>query len=97
MRIEILTDECMSSGKCVADHPDAFDFDDDETDIHDDFLSDLADLSEQQRACVVLRYVGQFKSGEIAEILDTSSATVSVQLGRAHTALRSRLTEPGGS
>ena len=30
MRIEINIDDCMSSGKCVADYPDAFDFDDDE-------------------------------------------------------------------
>ena len=30
MRIEIDQDECMSSGKCVADHPDGFDFDDEE-------------------------------------------------------------------
>lgn len=29
-RIEIVTDDCMSSGKCVADHPTVFDFDDDE-------------------------------------------------------------------
>lgn len=30
MRMEIDIDECMSSGKCVADYPDAFEFDDDE-------------------------------------------------------------------
>jgi ferredoxin len=30
LRVEIDQDECMSSGKCVADHPDAFDFDDEE-------------------------------------------------------------------
>lgn len=30
MRIEINVDDCMSSGKCVADHPDAFAFDDEE-------------------------------------------------------------------
>ena len=30
MRIEINTDDCMSSGKCVADYGDAFEFDDDE-------------------------------------------------------------------
>jgi ferredoxin len=30
VRIEINTDDCMSSGKCVADYPDAFDFDDEE-------------------------------------------------------------------
>lgn len=29
-RIEIVVDDCMSSGKCVGDYPDTFDFDDDE-------------------------------------------------------------------
>ena len=29
-RIEIDIDECMSSGKCVADYPKAFEFDDEE-------------------------------------------------------------------
>jgi ferredoxin len=29
-RVEIDTDECMSAGKCVADNPGAFGFDDDE-------------------------------------------------------------------
>lgn len=29
-RITINVDDCMSSGKCVADHPEGFDFDDDE-------------------------------------------------------------------
>lgn len=28
--VEVDQDECMSSGKCVANHPDTFDFDDDE-------------------------------------------------------------------
>lgn len=30
LRIEIDVESCVSSGKCVADHPDAFAFDDDE-------------------------------------------------------------------
>ena len=30
MRLQIDQDECLSSGKCVADRPDAFGFDDDE-------------------------------------------------------------------
>lgn len=30
VRIEIDKDECLSAGKCVADHPEAFGFDDDE-------------------------------------------------------------------
>jgi len=29
-RLEIESDDCMSSGKCVADYPNAFEFDDDE-------------------------------------------------------------------
>jgi len=29
-RIEIETDDCMSSGKCVADYPEAFVFDEEE-------------------------------------------------------------------
>jgi ferredoxin len=27
-RLEIESDDCMSSGKCVADYPNAFEFDD---------------------------------------------------------------------
>jgi ferredoxin len=30
LRIELDRDECLSSGKCVADYPSAFDFDDEE-------------------------------------------------------------------
>ncbi len=30
LRLQIDTDSCVSSGKCVADHPDAFGFDDNE-------------------------------------------------------------------
>ena len=29
-RIEVVVDECMSSGKCISDFPEAFTFDDDE-------------------------------------------------------------------
>lgn len=29
-RVEIDSETCVSSGKCVADHPDSFGFDDDE-------------------------------------------------------------------
>ncbi|MEO1055874.1 MAG: sigma-70 family RNA polymerase sigma factor [Actinomycetota bacterium] len=52
-----------------------------------EFVSELSMLSPQQRACVVLRHVGGYSSAEIAEILDTSTGTVSVQLNRAHNAL----------
>ena len=44
IRIEINIDECMSSGKCVADYPDAFDFDDDELAV----LRDASALTEEQ-------------------------------------------------
>ncbi len=53
-----------------------------------DFLAQLGGLSDQQRAVVVLRYVGGFHPAEIAELLHTSPGTVRVQLHRAHTHLR---------
>ncbi len=58
-----------------------------------EFLGLLADLSPQQRACVVLRYVGQYTSPEIGELLGTSAGTVRVQLHRAHAALRHTIRE----
>lgn len=54
-----------------------------------DFLALLGDLTEQQRACVALRYTGGFTAAEIADLLDTSPGTVRVQLHRAHQVLRS--------
>lgn len=62
-----------------------------------EFLSMLGALSEQQRACVVLRYVGQLTPTEIAGVLDTSPGTVRVQLHRAHESLRSSLSEEHAS
>jgi RNA polymerase sigma factor (sigma-70 family) len=53
-----------------------------------EFLGLLAELSSQQRACVALRYVGEYTSSEIGELLGTSAGTVRVQLHRAHAALR---------
>ena len=58
-----------------------------------EFLGLLADLSPQQRACVALRYVGEYTSPEIGELLGTSAGTVRVQLNRAHAALRQSMTE----
>ncbi|MGI9028838.1 MAG: RNA polymerase sigma factor [Ilumatobacteraceae bacterium] len=58
-----------------------------------EFLSLLADLSPQQRACVALRYVGKYTSPEIGELLGTSAGTVRVQLHRAHAALRHTIAE----
>ena len=58
-----------------------------------EFLGLLAALSPQQRACVALRYVGEYTSPEIGELLGTSAGTVRVQLNRAHAALRQSMTE----
>ena len=58
-----------------------------------EFLGLLADLSPQQRACVALRYVGEYTSPEIGELLGTSAGTVRVQLHRAHAALRHTIME----
>jgi RNA polymerase sigma-70 factor, ECF subfamily len=58
-----------------------------------EFLGLLADLSPQQRACVALRYVGEYTSSEIGETLGTSAGTVRVQLHRAHAALRHTIKE----
>ena len=58
-----------------------------------EFLTLLADLTPQQRACVALRYVGEYTSPEIGELLGTSAGTVRVQLHRAHAALRYSIRE----
>jgi RNA polymerase sigma factor (sigma-70 family) len=58
-----------------------------------EFLGLLADLSPQQRACVALRYVGEYTAPEIGELLGTSAGTVRVQLHRAHAALRDTIVE----
>jgi len=58
-----------------------------------EFLGQLDGLSPQQRACVALRYVGEYSSSEIGELLGTSAATVRVQLHRAHAALRDTIME----
>jgi RNA polymerase sigma-70 factor (ECF subfamily) len=58
-----------------------------------EFASLLCGLSGQQRACVVLRYVGGMEAAEIATALNTSAATVRVQLHRARTVLRRTVKE----
>jgi RNA polymerase sigma factor (sigma-70 family) len=60
-----------------------------------EFLGLLGGLSEQQRACITLRYVGRFTPAEIAELLETTPGTVRVQLHRAHSALRTSLGAEG--
>jgi RNA polymerase sigma-70 factor, ECF subfamily len=56
-----------------------------------EFLDQLAVLSDQQRAVVVLRYVGGLQGPQIARLLDTTPATVRVQLHRAQSTLRAVL------
>ena len=58
-----------------------------------EFLSLLDPLSDQQRACIVLRYAAQLDTAGIASALGTSEGTVRVQLHRAHTTLRRTLKE----
>ena len=58
-----------------------------------EFASLLRGLSGQQRACVVLRYVGGMDAPAIASALDTSARTVRVQLHRARAALRRAVEE----
>lgn len=60
-----------------------------------EFLSMLGELSDQQRACIVLRYATPLDTAGIAAALGTSEGTVRVQLHRAHTTLRRTLKEAG--
>ena len=61
-----------------------------------DLVCQLQTLSVQQRAVVVLRYVGGLSTAEIADVLHTTAGTVRVQLHRAHGALRVTMEEPDG-
>jgi DNA-directed RNA polymerase specialized sigma24 family protein len=58
-----------------------------------EFLGLLGGLSPQQRVCVALRYVGEYTSPEIGDLLGISASTVRVQLNRAHETLRHTITE----
>jgi RNA polymerase sigma factor (sigma-70 family) len=61
-----------------------------------ELLAQLGGLSEQQRAVVVLRYVGGFTPSEIAGLLDSSPGSVRVQLHRAHAHLRTVMEDADG-
>jgi len=61
-----------------------------------EFMSMLSGLTDQQRSCVVLRYMGGMDAGAIAAALSTTSTTVRVQLHRAHAVLRRSLAEEAG-
>ena len=60
-------------------------------------LESLGALSEQQRAIVSLRYVGELDIAKIAGALDTSPNTVRVQLHRAHKTLRTTFGDTDGA
>jgi RNA polymerase sigma-70 factor, ECF subfamily len=51
--------------------------------LSDDVVSALSDLSAEQRAVVVLRYVLDFTPGEIADALEMPRGTVNSRLRRA--------------
>lgn len=57
----------------------------------------LADLPRRQRLCVVLRYVEDLSTAEIARTLDVSEGTVKSNLSDARARLRSQLHRPGGA
>ena len=58
-----------------------------------EFIALLGGLSDQQRACIILRHVGGFDASAIATALNTTTTTVRVQLHRAHGSLRRSLKE----
>jgi len=69
-RIEIDTDTCVSSGKCVADHPVAFEFDVDELAI---VLSGASELND----AVLLKAARRCPSGAIV-LFDEAGAPVAL-------------------
>lgn len=59
-----------------------------------DLVEALAQLSDQQRRCVVLVDVAGHTAPSAAAVLDTSAATVRVQLMRARRRMRALLADP---
>ncbi len=68
LRVRIDTDECVSAGKCVADHPAAFGFDDEELAV---VLAGASLLSDEE----LLRAARRCPSGAI-RLTDDSGAEV---------------------
>lgn len=61
------------------------------SDAADELWDVLGHLTEEQRIAVVLRYHGQFRSREIAEIMEIPASTVRYHLRTARQALRQEL------
>ena len=66
LRVEIDQDECMSSGKCVADHPDAFDFDDEELAVTRAGAQKMSD--DDARAALEASDKLYFRIGEVSQL-----------------------------
>lgn len=70
LRVEIDQDLCMSSGKCVADEPEAFGFDDQELSV---VLPGAAGLSEQR-----LRRAARMCPGQAITLITDDGSTLDV-------------------
>jgi DNA-directed RNA polymerase specialized sigma24 family protein len=60
-----------------------------------DLIAALRQLSEQQRACVVLCDLAGYRATETAKLLRTTAGTVRMQRMRAHRRLRDLLEDHG--
>ncbi|MEM1332275.1 MAG: SigE family RNA polymerase sigma factor [Actinomycetota bacterium] len=61
-----------------------------------ELMTQLAELPRRQRLCVVLRYVEDLSTAEIARTLDVSEGTVKSNLSDARARLRTQLGRPPG-
>ena len=57
----------------------------------EELLAELARLSPEHRAVIVLRYLLEYTPGEIAELLELPRGTVNSRLRRGLDALKERL------
>ncbi len=65
--------------------------------VDQELMTQLAALPRRQRLCVVLRYVEDLSTAEIARTLDVSEGTVKSNLSDARATLRSQLGRPPGA